>query len=490
MLQANRQRWPTSASSCKDKLEKYENERRDMAQRIDFFNIKPPRKSNSSYDAPEDLIDLEPPMEVTQKKKPQLFSMTPRPLHPDTVNEEWEMHTEGLTEKEVNLRCFKLLDSNLELQRRREPDRPPKKADYTTTYDGMNEREINLRFLKALEKNSKIAKHGPPGSSPPSSSSSSSGDSDTRSDRVDKKAKKVRKDRLKTHPKFVKDVKLPPLPEAPEFDLWKDKVYHKIVTAAQRGSIIHPWIVKIEKPEVTFDDSRDIEGYDTLDAALCCAIFEVAKGELFGTLTLKSRELRTQGRLLTGRQALFMVYAEFAIDEERGALYDLSDLMLLRFKSDDQAPRFVNLWQHTVQGFTEKQPDGNLMTLLKAQLENSPALKPDMAHFNRLPKGDPERTYDYLMTSLKRFVDTAKKKQNRERTLIKLSGGQQRPTILAVPAEEERDTNVCIAFQNTGSCRFGDRCRFIHTPGSEGESKAEAQGWTSGEARSQAKGCA
>ena len=58
------------------------------------------------------------------------------------------------------------------------------------------------------------------------------------------------------------------------------------------------------------------------------------------------------------------------------------------------------------------------------------------------------------MTSLKRFVDTTKKKQNREKTLIKLSGGQQRPTILAVPAEEGHDTNVCIAFQNTGSCRF------------------------------------
>ena len=51
---------------------------------------------------------------------------------------------------------------------------------------------------------------------------------------MNKKAKKVKKDHLKTHPKSVKekDLKLPPLPEAPEFDLWKDKVYHKIVTAA------------------------------------------------------------------------------------------------------------------------------------------------------------------------------------------------------------------------------------------------------------------
>ena len=63
----------------------------------------------------------------------------------------------------------------------------------------------------------------------------------------------------------------------------KDKVYHKIVTAAQRGSIIHPWIVKTVKPEMSFDILSDSEGYDTLDAALCCAIFEVAKGEFRGS---------------------------------------------------------------------------------------------------------------------------------------------------------------------------------------------------------------
>ena len=196
-----------------DKLEKNQDERRDMAQKIVLFNMdKPPRKSNSSYGTPEDLI--ESPMEVTQKKKLQLFSMTPCPLHPDTVNDDWEMNTEGLTEKEVNLRCFKLLDRNLELQHRREPDGPPKKDD--GDYNGMNEREINLRLLKALEKNNKIAKHGPPGSSPPSSTSSSSGDSDNYPDRVKKKAKKAKKDHLKTHLKSArdKDLKLPPLPEA------------------------------------------------------------------------------------------------------------------------------------------------------------------------------------------------------------------------------------------------------------------------------------
>ena len=169
------------------------------------------------------------------------------------------------------------------------------------------------------------------------------------------------------------------------------------MTAAQRGSAIHPWIEKVELPDVTFDDLRDPEGYETLDAALCSAIFEIARGELSGTLTLQSRELRSKGLLMTGRQALYILYAVFAIDEERGALYDLSDLMLVKYRSDEHAPRFLNLWLRTVQGLSEKQPENNLMTLLKTLLEHSSALKENINHFNRMAKGSPERNYEYLI---------------------------------------------------------------------------------------------
>ena len=40
---------------------------------------------------------------------------------------------------------------------------------------------------------------------------------------------------------------------------------------------------------------------------------------------------------------------------------DLSDLMLVKYKPDEHAPRFLNLWLHTVQGLSEKQPENNLI---------------------------------------------------------------------------------------------------------------------------------
>ena len=42
-------------------------------------------------------------------------------------------------------------------------------------------------------------------------------------------------------------------------------------------------------------------------------------------LTLKSEELAKKGQMLTGRQALHMIYKEFQLDEAAGALYGIQD---------------------------------------------------------------------------------------------------------------------------------------------------------------------
>ena len=61
----------------KDMLEKYENERRDVAQKTDLFNMdKPPRKSNSSYGTPEDLIDLESDGSHAEEKASALLDVS------------------------------------------------------------------------------------------------------------------------------------------------------------------------------------------------------------------------------------------------------------------------------------------------------------------------------------------------------------------------------------------------------------------------------
>ena len=102
-LRSNRQRWLTSASSGTDSRSTRRSDASWLVQRIDFNNTdKAPRKLKSSYGNPEDLVDLETHRDFPKKTQPQIFSMTPLPLDPDTVNDDCEMATKGLTEKEVS----------------------------------------------------------------------------------------------------------------------------------------------------------------------------------------------------------------------------------------------------------------------------------------------------------------------------------------------------------------------------------------------------
>ena len=82
-----------------------------------------------------------------------------------------------------------------------------------------------------------------------------------------------------------------------------------------------PWVSKVEHPSTTFEEVADSEGLETLDSSLCAAVNEAARGDLKEELAIRSRELQMRGTLMTGRQALFMVYAAYEIDADRGALY-------------------------------------------------------------------------------------------------------------------------------------------------------------------------
>ena len=76
---ANQRAALADLSLIRDRLEKFEREAAMRNGGPDY--VKPPRKSNSSYGTPEDLIDMETPPAIPVKKVPQVFSMTPRPLH-------------------------------------------------------------------------------------------------------------------------------------------------------------------------------------------------------------------------------------------------------------------------------------------------------------------------------------------------------------------------------------------------------------------------
>ena len=151
--------------------------------------------------------------------------------------------------------------------------------------------------------------------------------------------------------------------------------------------------------------------------------------------------------------------------------YDLSDLMHVTFKSDRKMPNFLHTWPRTVQGLSEPQPKGYLRTKLFEQLQKSHALRPDMHYFDRLSRDHEDKTYQFFLNAAKRYVDKVKKKNNRDKTIARLSGGE--PKMLALPVET---VGVCQMFATTSKCRFGDRCKYSHDKsGAKPDPKAKAK---------------
>ena len=132
---------------------------------------------------------------------------------------------------------------------------------------------------------------------------------------------------------------------------------------------------------------------------------KIAKGRIGRKLTLKTRELVKRRLMITGRQSLWIVYREFALDEERGTLYDLSDLLAVRNPDGDKTLEiFFDEWETTIQAMSEDPPPSLLEILFLEQIKKSEALATEVAEYRRASRGHPHRTYNFLYDSVARYL--------------------------------------------------------------------------------------
>ena len=374
----------------------------------------------------------------------------------------------------------------------------------------------------------------PPSSSSSSSSSEDEGDSDKDGEKArkqkaaEKATKKAKKDaeELKALEESVKNkvpkpgkegdtIKLLPLPLPPGFKAWKSATRQAVTAVSGRGQEAFSWIQALEKPGAEIEDFADSGAFESLDTKLAAAVTLIAKGECGRRITLLSESLAKQGVMMRGRQALLIVYREFNLDSERGLLYDLSDLMQVRCAGDQPVAleAFLASWEAVIEGLSEPQPEKTLEVLFYEQLKDSKALAAEVAHYNRQMRGHVDRSYEFLLTSLRRLLE--RNRQASTRKAMKDALGGKVPGIALVgaavsdkasksarkkAAKEEKATQeahavaaaaalvsdakergLCFDFQK-GACKRGDKCTFLHEhekparAGSPGRDKGKGKG--------------
>ena len=169
-------------------------------------------------------------------------------------------------------------------------------------------------------------------------------------------------------------VKISAIPENPvKFKAWKSDVRAQIAASSGKADKGLVWALEIERESATFASLQDSGKFPTLDVKLSAALTKLAHGDLGREIALQQEHAAKDGRLLRGRQALFMIYQHFKPAEEAGALYDLVDLTKVLSTTSGgkqiDLTTFLQNWEAVLAGM-KVEPDISVKeTLFKEQIK-------------------------------------------------------------------------------------------------------------------------
>ena len=268
--------------------------------------------------------------------------------------------------------------------------------------------------------------------------------------------------------KEADQVKIPALPEMAGFRAWRVALRDEVVAASGRGDAAFAWIQLVEHPDAT-SEALAVSGnkFQSIDLKLKAALAKIAHGDLGRQLTQATEDEAKRGRPLKGRQALLLIYRYFEINEEAGVIYSITDLMAVRWLGDEKIETFLNSWIAVLSGMREEPPLRVKEELFLEQMRKSQVLREEVAHYDRVEKGDPDKTYDFLVKSIRKFLERKRHRQNRQDMVKALSGGQVRPGAAASSGPSPDKSQTPCSFFQKGTCKKGKDCPYSHKKGAE-----------------------
>ena len=169
-------------------------------------------------------------------------------------------------------------------------------------------------------------------------------------------------------------MKLPALPNPQQYRAWRAAIRSEITAASGRGEEAFLWVMAAELPTATFDGLRDSEGFDSLDAKLAAALQKLATGELGRKITLETENQALKGRMINGRQILWLVHDYHKHGEERG---------------DSNLESFINTWESTLAAMKDPPAPHIVEILFLEQIRTSQVLHEEITHYDRAERSTP-----------------------------------------------------------------------------------------------------
>jgi hypothetical protein len=253
-------------------------------------------------------------------------------------------------------------------------------------------------------------------------------------------------------------------------------------------------------------------------------------------LTLATEKEDKEGRNVTGRQLLKVVYDYYKTDEYSGVLYDVADLMEVKVKGDNpgwkQLQDFRDTWDETLAGMEREPAEDILEALFKQKIKTCNCISHDLSIYDRAEKGSPMKTYKYLYEAVEKFLSRKISEANRadvQRTIKHGNGsthdnrengrGRSKGRRDAAPAAGKekgkknrknsrgnsrgsskggrdgsnnsrrlngKQKGVCYTWKNTGKCAKNEKgeCPYKHDDADRNSSKGGSRSGSSGSSKS------
>jgi hypothetical protein len=169
-----------------------------------------------------------------------------------------------------------------------------------------------------------------------------------------------------------------------------------------------------------------------MDSNLLQALIRSASNTVVGAQIRRCQEatLSQHGQFLKGRQALWLIYEHYEVDEGKIGWYDLSDLLGVQFSVDAHMQQFMDSWDTVLCNISRLPATEELAILLYRELAKSKVLEYDLAHYRRLPSTDPNKSYHFLYSCARRYLDEQRREKNRA-SMAKASGNHGAAPIMA-----------------------------------------------------------
>ena len=255
-------------------------------------------------------------------------------------------------------------------------------------------------------------------------------------------------------------IKLPAFPAAETYRNWRIKTREAVMSASTKPDKAFDWISETWKEDQTVDALREVVPFATLDAKLLSSLTNILTGDFARTIDTFKETEAAKGRYVRGRQVLLKMHQHFSTNIKHGATYALQDLFNVKLKGENLKV-FLSNWDQVLAGI-QKVPDENVLeTLFLNQIKNSKNINHDLQEYFRAEDGSSTKSYDYLITAVRRFLERERLEVNRERIARNL-GASSSATVPAVGDKVGYiPKGYCVKWNKTGNCS-NDQCKFKH----------------------------